>query len=173
MMHFVPFLFRHSPAIPEMDFSGTVVEIGTGEEFDALLAIEGKFVVGDEVFGSILVPEHVGGGHGTLAEYAVVKAENCAKRPSNAKMEEVAGLGVAGCTALVLIERAELKEGDRVLINAASGGIGSLVVQLAKGIVGSSGKVVGICSGRNREFVQGLGVDEVSTFSILMWWKLT
>ena len=60
MMHFVPFLFRHSPAVPEMDFSGVVVEVGgAGEETDALLSSssqnhEGRrFAVGDEVFGLV------------------------------------------------------------------------------------------------------------------------
>lgn len=173
MMHFVPFFLRHSPAIPEMDFSGTVVEIGPPAsssgpgETDALLGsnaggAEQEFQIGDEVFGSILVPEHVGGGHGTLAEYVVARAEHCVKKPANAKLEEVAGLGIAGSTALVLIETADLKPGDRVLINAASGGIGSLVVQMAKEKVGKGGVVVGVCSGRNKAMVEALGCDVVS-----------
>jgi len=158
-----------------MDFAGTIVEIGppaaNPDETDALLGgggdaigrSEGEFQIGDEVFGSILVPEHIGGGHGTLAEYVVVQAANCVRKPTNAKLEEVAGLGVAGSTALVLMEAADLKSGDRVLINAASGGIGSLVVQLAKEKVGKGGVVVGVCSGRNRGMVEALGCDVVSS----------
>jgi NADPH:quinone reductase-like Zn-dependent oxidoreductase len=63
-----------------------------------------------------------------------------------------------------LIEKAQLKSGDAVLVNGASGGIGTLVVQMAKDIVGESGRVVAICSGRNVELVKGLGADEVSYF---------
>lgn len=66
-----------------------------------------------------------------------------------------------------MIEKAQLKSGDAVLVNGASGGIGTLVVQMAKDIVGESGRVVAICSGRNVELVKGLGADEVSYFTLL------
>lgn len=173
MLHFCPMFLRHSPAIPEMDFSGTIVAIGpekeqrsgfVQEETDALIdrVSERGLVLGAEVFGSVLVPEHIGGGHGSLAEYILVDSSCLVKRPLNAKMEEVAGLGVAGCTALVLVEKAELKRGDSVLVNGASGGIGTMVVQLVKRIVGDNGKVVGVCSEKNAESVRNLGTDEVS-----------
>jgi NADPH:quinone reductase-like Zn-dependent oxidoreductase len=55
----------------------------------------------------------------------------------------------------------KLKEGDRVLVNAASGGVGSLTIQMVKHAVGANGKVVAICSGGNVEMVKGLGADEV------------
>ena len=64
-----------------------------------------------------------------------------------------------------MLEKAQLKRGDAVLINGASGGIGTLVVQMAKDTVGESGRVVAICSGRNVELVKGLGADEVSYFT--------
>lgn len=166
MMHFVPFILRHSPAVPEMDFSGVVVELGPATENDSLTggAQESSFKVGDRVFGSIEVPTHVGGGHGALAEYVVVNPKHCCRAPANAKMEELAGLGIAGTTALRLIKTAEpwLKPGAKVLVNGASGGIGSLVVQLAKNVVGDSGLVVAVCSARNRDLVLGLGPDAVS-----------
>jgi NADPH:quinone reductase-like Zn-dependent oxidoreductase len=92
MMHLAPFLFRHSPAIPEMDFTGTIVSSGCGD-----------LEPGTEVFGSILVPRHLGTGSGALAEYVVVGKENVVRRPMGVKAEEAAGLGVAGCTALVCV----------------------------------------------------------------------
>jgi NADPH:quinone reductase-like Zn-dependent oxidoreductase len=62
---------------------------------------------------------------------------------------------------------AQLKPGDRVLINGASGGIGHLVLQMAKDAVGESGRVVAICSGNNLEMVKDLGADEVSALPIV------
>jgi NADPH:quinone reductase-like Zn-dependent oxidoreductase len=62
---------------------------------------------------------------------------------------------------LVLVRAAGLKEGDRVLVNGASGGVGSFVVQMCKALVGETGRVVGVCSGGSAEAVKGLGADEV------------
>lgn len=168
MLHFCPFLFRHSPAIPELDFAGTIVEVGpqeqqVSESVSLLDRLENRgLVVGAQVFGSIGVPEHVGGGYGTLGEYVIVDADYAVKKPTAVSPEEISGVSVTGCTALPAVESAQLKRGDSVLVNGASGGIGTLVVQMAKKIVGDSGKVVGICSGRNIELVRSLGADEVS-----------
>lgn len=164
MMHFCPFILRHSPAIPEMDFSGTIVELGQASENDSLVSDNGeRLKVGDRVYGSVEVPSHIGGGHGTLAEYVIVDAKHCCVAPEGSQMEELAGLPIAGITALKLVETAKawVGEGGKVLVNGASGGIGSLVVQLVKGVVGESGKVVAVCSGRNTEFVLQQGADEV------------
>lgn len=168
MLHFAPFLFRHSPAVPELDFSGTIVATGpkdAASETDSLLneAESRGLCKGAEVFGSILIPEHVGGGHGTLAEYAIVDLSCAVKKPSNVSFAEASGLGVAGATALVLVERAKPRRGDHVLINGASGGIGTMVVQLVKDIVGDAGKVVAVCSGRNVDAIRRLGADVVSS----------
>jgi reticulon-4-interacting protein 1, mitochondrial len=156
IMHFCPFFFRAKPAIPELDFSGTLI---SSHSWPALASRD--LVPGISVFGSVNVPSHVKTGAGTLAEYIVVPATSVVRKPSNATMEEAAGLAIAGCTALLLIEKATLKRGDSVLINGASGGVGTLAVQLAKEMVGESGKVVALCSGRNASAVKDLGADEV------------
>jgi reticulon-4-interacting protein 1, mitochondrial len=161
MMQLLPTLFRSKPAIPEMDFSGEIAAVGPG------VPSSRRLLVGSLVFGSILLGTHLGGA-GALAEYVVVSAENVVRKPENVSLEESAGLGIAGCTALTLIERARLKQGDSVLVNGASGGIGTFVVQMAKNIVGESGRVVAICSGRNVELVKGIGADEVGNLSLIL-----
>jgi NADPH:quinone reductase-like Zn-dependent oxidoreductase len=168
MMQLCPMLFRTEPAIPELDFSGKIVAIGSEVPFSRGLS------VGSPVFGSVPVRSHLRAGAGALAEYVVVGAETVVRKPENASFEEAAGLTVVGCTAVPLIQRANLKRGDSVLVNGASGGIGSMVVQLAKEAVGESGKVVAICSGRNLELVKSLGADEVSPSSCRgCFWQLS
>jgi D-arabinose 1-dehydrogenase-like Zn-dependent alcohol dehydrogenase len=70
-------------------------------------------------------------------------------------------MSFTGLTALQMAADAKLKRGDRVLVNGASGGVGTMAVQLARDVVGPEGVVVGICSGKNAEMVRGLGADEV------------
>ena len=157
MMQLCPFFFRSKPAIPELDFSGSLVAAGSA-------ALEsGRLAIGDVVFGSVGVGNHIKGGSGALAEFVVVPAANVAKKPASHVTEaEAAGLGVAGCTAVALMDKAELQNGNSVLVNGASGGIGSMVVQMARDTVGTNGRVVGICSGGNADMVRELGADEVS-----------
>jgi NADPH:quinone reductase-like Zn-dependent oxidoreductase len=161
----VPMPFRTKPSIPDMDFSGTVVKISKS------VPVSRELLPGTAVFGTVPMGQHLMGGKGALAEYVVVPAEYLALKPQNVKFEEAAGLPVAGITAVSVMDLARVKRGERVLVNGASGGIGSLVVQLARDVVGDEGKVVGVCSGRNLEMVKGLGADEVSfgsPFPILM-----
>ncbi|PVH71951.1 zinc-binding oxidoreductase [Cadophora sp. DSE1049] len=154
MMQICPMIFRAKPAIPEMDFAGTIVQVGPDVPDTRNLK------VGTKVFGSVLVGAHIWAGKGSLAEFVVVAADNVCLKPENMSLEEAAGLPVAGCTALTLVDAAKLKEGMKVLINGASGGIGSMTVQMAKSAVGESGKIVAICSKANIEMVKGLGADE-------------
>jgi NADPH:quinone reductase-like Zn-dependent oxidoreductase len=158
MMQLCPFIFRSSPAIPETDFSGTVVE--TSAEVQS----SGRDISpGTSVFGSILVGPHLSTGAGALAEYVVVNANSVCRKPEKASFEEAAGLAVSGCTALALMDKAGLKRGDSVLINGASGNVGHLVLQMARDAVGESGRVTAICSARNEEMVRNLGADEVGS----------
>jgi NADPH:quinone reductase-like Zn-dependent oxidoreductase len=151
----VPMTFRTSPSIPETDFSGTVVSTGKG------VPASRELVQGAKVFGSVPLGGMVLNGRGALAEYVVVPAENLVLMPKGLASEEAAGLPVPGITALSVIDLARVKRGERVLVNGASGGIGCLVVQMAKEAVGDEGRVFAICSGRNEELVGGLGADEV------------
>ncbi|KAF2681929.1 zinc-binding oxidoreductase [Lentithecium fluviatile CBS 122367] len=159
LMQLLPFLFRASKAIPELDFSGTIKEVG------ANVPVERDLAVGTEVFGSVPLGQHVKKTSGALAEYIVVDCAAVVKKPSGQSLEQVAGLGVAGCTALDLIKAAKLKAGDSVLVNGASGGIGHLVMQMCRAKVGDTGKVVAICSSSNLGWVKELGADEVVDYT--------
>jgi NADPH:quinone reductase-like Zn-dependent oxidoreductase len=114
--------------------------------------------VGVKVFGSIPVGQHVKHGMGALAEHIVVEHDAVAKVPENAGMEmkEVAGLGIAGATALALMNAADVKEGEKVLVVGAGGGIGHLVLQMCYEKVGENGRVVAITSSRHESWLRQL-----------------
>jgi NADPH:quinone reductase-like Zn-dependent oxidoreductase len=150
-----------------MDFSGTVISSGSDVPDDRGLK------QGCKVFGSIPVGQHVKMTSGALAEYVVVghecvavvpvaRSNNGEDREVETRMKEMASLGIAGATALELVSKANIKRGQSVLVNGASGGIGHLVVQMCKSVVGESGIVVAVCSSSNRKWIEQLGVDEVS-----------
>jgi NADPH:quinone reductase-like Zn-dependent oxidoreductase len=80
--------------------------------------------------------------------------------PDGLEMSNAAGLGSCGQTAVFLCRRAGVKDGDKVLVNGASGGVGAMTVQVARAMWASF--VVGVCSGRKQEFVREVGFDEVS-----------
>ena len=154
-MQLLPTIFRTKPCIPELDFAGTVEQLGDAYPLSGLLK------PGMSVFGSIPVGDRVRGS-GSLAEYVAVEPEFVVSLPAGMEMQEAAGLGVAGCTALKLIDAAVLRDGMKVLVNAAGGGIGSMVTQRAREKIGKSGKLVAVCSAEKEEMVKGLGADEVS-----------
>jgi NADPH:quinone reductase-like Zn-dependent oxidoreductase len=157
-MQLCPFIFRATPSIPELDFSGSIASLSPD------VPLSRNLTLGTAVFGSVPISAHARFGSGAMAEYVVVPADHVVAKPENASFEDVAGLPVAGSTALAVIEKAGLNKGDMVLINGASGGIGSMVVQMVRDAVGESGRVVAICSGKNVEMVKQLGADEVSFF---------
>lgn len=98
-------------------------------------------------------------GHGSLAEYVPVPASLVSRIPDGFGLRESAGLGIVSQTAMIAMgEAGGLGKGDRVLVNGASGGLGSMIVQLAKSY---GAEVVGVCSGVNEEMVKGFGADEV------------
>lgn len=131
------------PRVPGYDVSGWVLR---ADEETGLRP-------GDRVLAML---DHVyGGGY---AEQATCSNDSVVKIPDSLSFEEAAGLPLAGSTALQsLRNHGHLKTGDRVLINGASGGVGSLAVQIAKAF---GGRVTGVASGRHRSFVQSLGADE-------------
>ncbi|MEM9865595.1 MAG: NADP-dependent oxidoreductase [Myxococcota bacterium] len=138
----IPLRFPHTLG---MDVSGTVLEVGTN--------VRG-FRVGDEVFSS---PSHR--RMGCYAEAVVVRASECAHKPTSIGHEEAAGLPLVGLTAWnALVDAADVREGQRVLIQAGSGGLGSFAVQLAKHL---GATVYATCSTRNVEAVRGYGADHV------------
>ena len=105
---------------------------------------------GDEVYGFC---------RGAFAEYAVVDAGMVAPKPEGLTFEEAAAVPMAGLTALHAIRHAgQVREGQRVLVNGAAGGVGSFAVQIA---VAAGAQVTGVCSHRNVELVRSLGAHHV------------
>jgi NADPH:quinone reductase-like Zn-dependent oxidoreductase len=110
------------------------------------------FKPGDEVFGT---------SGGAFAEYAV--ASRVARKPANVSFEQAAAVPIAGITALQgLRDRGKIRAGQKVLINGASGGVGTFAVQIAKSY---GAEVTGVCSTRNIELVRSLGADHVIDYS--------
>ncbi len=114
-----------------------------------------RFKVGDEVFG---------GRTGALAEYIVVSADRAiVHKPANITFEHAAAVAVAGLTALQGIrDRGQVRKGQRILINGASGGVGTFAVQIAKRL---GAEVTGVCSTRNVDLVRSLGADHVIDYT--------
>lgn len=139
-------LFKPKDSILGADFAGIVEEIGAGVT---------KFKVGDRVFGEFL-------DGGAFAEYACVPETACGLTPDKANDLEMAAVPIAGLTALqALITHGKLKEGESVLINGSSGGVGHFTVQIAKAY---GAKVTAVCSSRNVEFVKSIGADNVIAY---------
>jgi NADPH:quinone reductase-like Zn-dependent oxidoreductase len=131
------------------DFAGVVEAVGSEVS---------QFHIGDEVY-SFTNP--IGGG--AYAEYVTVPAASLALKPHNMTFEEAAAVPVAGLTALQgLVDEGQLRPGQKVLINGASGGVGTFAVQIAKAM---SAEVTGVCSSRNVELVKSLGADRVIDYT--------
>jgi NADPH:quinone reductase-like Zn-dependent oxidoreductase len=113
-----------------------------------------EFRLGDEVFGA---------ASGSWAEYAAARAEKLAIKPSSLSFEEAAAVPVAGLTALqALRDHGHVKPGQKVLINGASGGVGTFAVHLAKSF---GADVTAVCSTRNVEQARALGADRVVDYT--------
>jgi NADPH:quinone reductase-like Zn-dependent oxidoreductase len=119
-----------------------------------------KFKIGDEVFGS---------GMGGFAEYACFREDKLVLKPAAMTFEQVAAVPVAGITALqALRDHGRLQTGQQVLINGASGGVGTFAVQIAKAL---GAHVTGVCSGRNVEMVRSIGADSVIDYTKEDFWR--
>jgi NADPH:quinone reductase-like Zn-dependent oxidoreductase len=133
------------PLILGGDIAGTVEAVGVEVE---------SFKPGDAVYGMTLS----GGFSGGYAEYALAKADAIALKPESLNFEEAAAIPVAALTAWqAMFDLANLSSGQCILITGASGGVGSMAVQLAKA---KGAIVIGTASGRNEQFVRDLGADE-------------
>jgi NADPH:quinone reductase-like Zn-dependent oxidoreductase len=116
-------------------------------------------VPGDEVFGSVWTRPFQRSAQGTFCEKTVVPARYLAKKPPRLSFEEAAGAVMSGVTSLqAMRDVARVQPGTRVLVNGASGGLGTFAVQIAK-LLGAT--VTGVCSSRNIELVRSLGADHV------------
>lgn len=134
------------PWIVGYDVSGVVAEIGSGPD-------AARFSVGDEVFARADNMQA-----GTMAEYSAVKASALAIKPANISHAEAAGIPLAGLTAWqALFDKGGLQPGQRVLIHAGSGGVGTLAIQFAKH---AGAWVATTASARNKALVESLGADQ-------------
>jgi NADPH:quinone reductase-like Zn-dependent oxidoreductase len=138
---------------------GAPKDAGMGVDFSGMVEAVGqdvsRFKVGDAVFG----------GHGgALAEYVVVRESRAVvHKPENLTFEQAAAMPIAAVTALQgLRDKGLLKPGQKVLINGASGGVGTFAVQIAKAL---GAEVTGVCSTRNVDLVRSLGADHVIDYT--------
>src|SRR3984893_7746351 len=129
-----------------VDFAGTVEAVGKSVT---------QFKPGDDVFG---------GRGGAFAEYVCRRAEGAvALKPANITFEQAAAVNIAGITALQAIrDKGKVQPGQKVLINGASGGVGTFAVQIAKSF---GADVTGVCSTRNVDLVRSLGADHVIDYT--------
>ena len=151
-----PFLVRLSSGflkpkneILGSDIAGRVEAVGSNVT---------QFKVGDEVFGDISAC-----GWGGFAEYACARENAFALKPTNLSFEEAAAVPMAAVTALQGIRYAgQIRPGQKVLINGASGGVGTFAVQLAKS---SGAEVTAVCSTRNLDMARSIGADHVIDYT--------
>jgi NADPH:quinone reductase-like Zn-dependent oxidoreductase len=143
-----------------MDLSGTVTDVWHPEQSAAA-----RFHKGDKVVVMLPASHALATGTGALAEYIAVPAKYAVAKPERVAFADAAGCLLTGMTAAQMVREAGVGPGDRVLVNAASGGIGTMVVQMVRRVVGEQGYVVGVCSGRNAQLVRDLGADEVVDYT--------
>ena len=137
---------RKTPTVLGSDMAGQVESVGRNVT---------RFRPGDEVFAEV--------GTGGCAEYISVPEEKPELKPTSLTFEQAAAVPMAAQTALVgLRDQANVQPGQKVLINGASGGVGTFAVQLAKAF---GAEVAGVCSTRNMNMVRSLGADHVIDYT--------
>ena len=135
--------------IPGSDVAGVVVEVGPDVADLAL---------GDEVFGDVFTS-----GFGAFAQFVAAPASSLTIKPANLTFEQAAAVPTAALTALqALRDRGKLGPGQRVLINGASGGVGTFAVQIAKAF---GAEVTGVCSTTKMDLVRSLGADRIIDYT--------
>jgi NADPH:quinone reductase-like Zn-dependent oxidoreductase len=140
-------LFKPKNTILGIDIAGQVEAVGKNVT---------EFQPGDEVFGDC-------GWGGGFAEYVCVTEKNLALKPTNITFEEAAAVPVAAVTALQgLRDKGQIQAGQKVLVNGASGGVGTFTVQIAKSF---GAEVTGVCSTRNLDMVHSIGADQVIDYT--------
>src|SRR5712691_2797019 len=152
LMRASPFFVRlegglRKPKDPRLgaDIAGRVEAVGNNVT---------QFQPGDEVFGAWT---------GSFAEYASVPENRVALKPTKSSFEEAAAIPVAAITALQgLRDKGQIQSGQKVLVNGASGGVGTFAVQIAKSF---GTEVTGVCSTRNLDMVRSIGADHVVDYT--------
>jgi NADPH:quinone reductase-like Zn-dependent oxidoreductase len=138
-------LRRPRYGVPGFDLAGTVAAVGPGVT---------RFRVGDEVFGT---------GTGTAAEYARAGEDHLVDKPAGLTFEQAAAIPTSGLAALHgLRDAGRLQPGQRVLVNGASGGVGTFAIQIAKAM---GAHVTGVAGTANQELLRSLGADEAIDYT--------
>ena len=142
-------LLRPRNAILGADVAGRVEAVGRNVS---------QFRPGDEVFGDLS-----GDGFGGFAEYVCATEDVLASKPADTSFEEAAAVPLAAVTALQgLRDKGQVRQGQKVLINGASGGVGTFAVQIAKSF---GAEVTGVCSTSKVDMVRSLGADHVIDYT--------
>jgi NADPH:quinone reductase-like Zn-dependent oxidoreductase len=143
-------LLKPTHKIAGADFAGRIESIGRDIR---------RFLPGDEVFGA----SFRGKGLGGFAQYACAREDSLALKPSNLSFEEAAAVPVAAITALQgLRDQGQIQPGQKVLIDGASGGVGTFAVQIAKSF---GAEVTAVCSPRNVDRARAIGADHVIDYT--------
>ena len=143
-------LFQPKNKILGCDLSGRIAEVGCNVK---------QFKPGDEVFG--FLPSST--GRGTFAEFVCAKEDLLSLKPENLTFEQAAAVPLAALTALQgLRDAGKIQPGQSVLIQGASGGVGTFAVQIAKAM---GADVTAVCSTRNLEMVQSIGADHIIDYT--------
>jgi len=139
-------LLKPKFSIPGADVAGIVESVGSDVE---------QFRPGDEVYGEI--------SHGSFAEYVAGSVKGLAPKPANLTFEEAAAVPMAAVTALQgLRDEGHIQAGQKVLIQGASGGVGTFAVQIAKSF---GAEVTAVCSTGNLDQARALGADQVIDYT--------
>ena len=150
----------HPPFVIRMVMGGGVLkpkDRSLGRDLSGSVELVGRAVTrfkpGDEVFGT---------GPGALAEYAVAREDRLTLKPPGVSFEDCAATPVAGVTALQGLRKGQIKAGQKVLIDGASGGVGTFTLQIAKSF---GTKVTAVCSAPNIDSARAMGADQVIDYS--------
>lgn len=153
LMTGLPYLFRMQFGLLRPKVTGLGADLAG--QVEAVGKNVTQFRPGDELFGGVEA--------GGIAEYVCAPEESVALKPANLTFEQAASVPMAALTALQgLRDKARIQPGQKVLINGASGGVGTFAVQIAKSF---GAEVTGVCSTRNVEMVRSIGADDVIDYT--------
>ncbi len=145
LMRMATGLLKPKYGVPGFDVAGQVEAVGNHVK---------RFQPGDEVFGTC---------YGACAEYACVEEDTLALKPANLTLEEAAAIPTSALAALhALRDVGKVQPGQKILINGASGGIGTFAVQIAKSF---GAEVTGVCSTKNMDMVRSIGADHIIDYT--------
>jgi NADPH:quinone reductase-like Zn-dependent oxidoreductase len=145
VLRMVAGLFKPKQEVPGLDVSGEVEAVGRDVK---------QFQPGDEVFGWC---------KGAFAEHACAPESNLLPKPAGLTFEQSAAVGDSAFTALIAVrDQGKVQPGQTVLVNGASGGVGTFAVQIAKSL---GANVTGVCSTRNVDMVRSIGADQVIDYT--------